>query len=396
MSPPRVLVLNHNLPERGTWFRALRTAEAFAARGARVTMVCTGPGRWRLRAGWRGNVQMLQAPHWSPVYGPDSGWSPLGAAARLGLSLRGWDAVMSFSHKPVDQLPARLSRSLCGARWACDWCDLWGEDGLNALQRAQRGPAASLHDRASDACDSIDARLEQAAARDCDVLTVISTDLARRAAALGRDERRALLYPSGADLDGIRPLDRARCRRALGLEEGRFLVGYVSSWHPDEGLLLRALSRACAQAPALQLLAAGAPVAASDAELRALGLRGRVTHLGRLPYRRLSMMLGACDAAVLPLEDTAFNRSRWPNKICDYLAAGRAIVAGEVGDVARLMAEGVGWGASPNAEALAAALLEAASNPAEAHRRGAAARAHAQEHRRWERLAQPVWDRLLG
>lgn len=391
---PRILVLNHNLRERGTYFRAWHTALAFSKRGADVAFCSTGPGRWRARAGRRDGVAIHESPQWAPVYGPDSGWSPFGALSRLGLLARPWDAVLSFSHKPVDQIPARAARAFRRAKWHCDWCDFWGGEGLNALQSKQRGPALSLRDFASDACNPVDNALERAAIAGCDLLTTISTDLQRRASDWGRSAELTMLYPSGADLRGIRPLDRARCRRALGLDPDGLYAAYVSSWHPDEALLMDALSIVRRKTPGLKVIAAGAAFATPPIRQRALGVAGLLMHQGRVPYRKLEVLLGACDFCLMPLADTEFNRSRWPNKICDYLASGRGIVACGVGDVASLSESGAAWITQPNAASFAEGIAKAASSHTQRNAFGKAARHWAESRMDWEKLAGGLWERL--
>ena len=46
----RILVLNHNLRERGTYFRAREVARGFHERGHDVTFACTGQGYYRARS----------------------------------------------------------------------------------------------------------------------------------------------------------------------------------------------------------------------------------------------------------------------------------------------------------------------------------------------------------
>ena len=58
---------------------------------------------------------------------------------------------------------------------------------------------------------------------------------------------------------------------------------------------------------------------------------------GWIPFDQLPVYLGASDAFVLPLPDTVVNRTRWPNKFGDYIAAGRPVLCSDVGDVATIV-----------------------------------------------------------
>ena len=108
---------------------------------------------------------------------------------------------------------------------------------------------------------------------------------------------------------------------------------------------------------------------------------------GRIPFDQLPLYLGASDAFVLPLRDTVVNRTRWPNKFGDYIAAGRPILCSNVGDVARIVEEercGVVW--SDLAEFIDGAKALIDNQPA-ADAIGAAARRVAEGRLSWSSLA---------
>jgi glycosyltransferase involved in cell wall biosynthesis len=395
LSGLRVLVLNHNLREHGTYFRAWKIATILARRGARVTFATTSTERW-----YRSSVRTIEGitvhemPNWAPLHHPDEGWGPLNLAARLKLAAgTRWDLVYCFSHRPVDQLPARLARRLHGAQWLCDWCDLYGEEGINAMIRQRRGQPITWQDFLRDAADRLDERLECAAARSCDLLTVISTDLAARAARLGRSPRATHKMVSGADLDAIQPLDRVACRQELGLPSGRLYLGYIANYHPDERLLLDALVRVFCERPDIDLVVAGPGFYGGEEALQSRGIAHRIHSFGRVPFARIATHLGAADILLVPMTDSPFNRSRWPNKIGDYLAAGRPLVACRVGDVGPFLDKHpVGEGSAPDSEDFACAILKLAAKGEQLAELGQQARFVAEAAFEWDGIV----DRLLA
>jgi teichuronic acid biosynthesis glycosyltransferase TuaH len=58
-----------------------------------------------------------------------------------------------------------------------------------------------------------------------------------------------------------------------------------------------------------------------------LAARPNVRHVGRVPFTELPGYLRAMDVGITPYRDTAFNRSSFPLKTLEYLAAGRAAVS---------------------------------------------------------------------
>ena len=69
---------------------------------------------------------------------------------------------------------------------------------------------------------------------------------------------------------------------------------------------------------------------------RRLGGSPSIINTGYVQGESLNQYLAACDLLWLPLRDTLTNRGRWPMKLSDYMACGRATVSTDVGDWAQL------------------------------------------------------------
>jgi glycosyltransferase involved in cell wall biosynthesis len=108
-----------------------------------------------------------------------------------------------------------------------------------------------------------------------------------------------------------------------------------------------------------------------------------VTFIDPVPKRQVPAYLARADLCLLPYQDRALFAGALPNKVFDYLAAARPILASApVGELTRLVeAAGCGWNVAPeDPAAMAAAIREAAAGPAEARHRGDLGRAFALEH----------------
>jgi teichuronic acid biosynthesis glycosyltransferase TuaH len=153
-----------------------------------------------------------------------------------------------------------------------------------------------------------------------DVVVAVTPELAARWAGLGA---RPLLVPNGcdpaayADVDAVAPA--AAAARLTGPVVG--LVGRVSARIDIE--LLEAVADA-----GLSLLVVG-PIEGEWERMRwpALVARPNVVHVDRVPFDELPAYFRAIDVGVTPYADTAFNRSSFPLKTLEYLAAGRAAVS---------------------------------------------------------------------
>jgi glycosyltransferase involved in cell wall biosynthesis len=88
--------------------------------------------------------------------------------------------------------------------------------------------------------------------------------------------------------------------------------------------------------PNLQLMAIGLSVAGSKVPLRrALNLCDEdwIIETGRISFDRVGYYLNSCDVLALPMRNSISNAARWPSKLNDYFAAGRPVVATNVGEV---------------------------------------------------------------
>jgi glycosyltransferase involved in cell wall biosynthesis len=153
---------------------------------------------------------------------------------------------------------------------------------------------------------------------------------------LGRAD--AHVVPNGVDLGVFRPLDRAECRRALGLPADGRLV--LFPYDPRR----REKRHHLAQAAVLRLNASGV-------------LDGRVELLTVYDARRDRYVetINACDAVVLVSESEGS-----PNVVKEALACNRPVVAVRVGDTPELL-EGLAGSVlvDPDADAVARGLAHA-------------------------------------
>ena len=99
--------------------------------------------------------------------------------------------------------------------------------------------------------------------------------------------------------------------------------------------------------------------------------------------------MAAADVALVPYFDTDFNRARWPIKLGEYMAAGRPVVACDVGELGRVVAEHeIGLLAQPDMSGFADAVLALLRDPGRSAAIGARARQVAEDHYDWRVLAE--------
>ena len=208
---------------------------------------------------------------------------------------------------------------------------------------------------------------------------------------------RLAVIPNGVDpqpFDEILPADRT----LLGIPTEAHLALYVGRLDPQKGLpiLLEAAQKACyARADWHLALVGDGPLRASlHEQTRELGLEGRVHWLGR--RTDVPSLMRSADLLVLP--------SLWegmPNVVLEAMAARRAVIGTRVEGTEELVVPGeTGWLVAPNdVDALAGALLDAASNRDRLTRFGEAGRTRVETGFTPARVVQAyelLWSRVLG
>ena len=70
-----------------------------------------------------------------------------------------------------------------------------------------------------------------------------------------------------------------------------------------------------------------------------LGVADRLLQTGFVPDDVVAIYLACADVMVLPMADRPADRGRLPNKLLDYMAAGRPVVASPVGEVNKILSQ---------------------------------------------------------
>jgi glycosyltransferase involved in cell wall biosynthesis len=381
----RVLLAAHNMTERGSAIRALSIARCLAGAGHEPTLVAArgriglGTNSWRVDG-----VRVLELPDVLPSRLRNGGLSPVDLAGRVLHVLRErYDVVHTFEPRPCATVPGLAARFRNGALYVADWADLWGPEGMAALWPAPQRLTLGKFDGAWQAYTR----------RRADAVTVISSELERRAEALGIPSERIRRVPIGANADLFRPRPLAVSRGRFGLPPGALVVVHAGFAPFDEQLLADTFAEVARIEPRAYLLMSGGRFELVRQRAGAVGAAQRVVHAGVVPYAELGSVLACADLMVLPYSSSPHNEARFPNRVGDCLAAGRPLVTNPTGDLGRLVvAERFGVVAPETPEGLARAVVDLLRRPGLRARMGRRARVLAETTLSWRAAAARVLE----
>lgn len=225
--------------------------------------------------------------------------------------------------------------------------------------------------------------LERRLYRAADRVMVNSPGFAAHVAARGA--RTVSLIPNGADPEMFDPADNGQEFRTRHHLEDKFVALYAGAhgMSNDLGVVLEAARLLAETAPQVQivLLGDGKEKAALQAQAAALGLLN-VTFLPPMPKSAMPAALAGADACIAILKPLEEYKTTYPNKVFDYMAAGRP-VALAIDGVIRKVVETAGCGlfAAPgNPQALADVILRLAADPVHSRMMGLAGRSYLEKH----------------
>lgn len=192
------------------------------------------------------------------------------------------------------------------------------------------------------------------------------------------------LVPNGADPAMFDPAADGAVFRSDNHLEGKFVVLYAGAhgMSNDLGVVLNA-AVLLKEAPDIQVIFLGDGKEKPHLEKRAeqLGLKN-VLFLPPVAKSEMAVALAGADACLAILKPIDEYKTTYPNKVFDYMAAGRPVVLA-IDGVIRAVVEAAGCGvfAEPgDPVALAEAIRKMATDRASARRMGLAGRKYLEEH----------------
>ncbi len=214
----------------------------------------------------------------------------------------------------------------------------------------------------------------------------------------GRGARSVELIPNGADPGMFNPLDNGHPFRQKNHLKNKFVVLYAGAHGISNDLTVVLDAAKLLEADAriqFVFLGDGKEKANLQSYAADLGLKN-VTFLPPVPKTEMAAALAGADACLAILKPIDEYKTTYPNKVFDYMAAGRPVVLA-IDGVIREVVEAAGCGvfAQPgNPAALAEAVARLAANRDETLRMGLVGRTYLEAHFSREALAEKLENLL--
>jgi glycosyltransferase involved in cell wall biosynthesis len=285
----------------------------------------------------------------------------------LGLGIRGVDLVWGTSPPIFQGVTAWLLARVKGACFLLEVRDLWPEFAV---------AVGVLRDQT---LIRMSEWLERTLYRNADCVVVNSPGFIEHVRLRGA--RRIELIPNGADPGMFdTAASGAEFRREHGLDD-RFVGLYAGAHGMSNDLAVLVEAARLLEGEGIQIVLVGDGKDKPALIERAVGLDD-ITFLPPEPKSRMPEVLAAADAGIAILSAIPAYTTTYPNKVFDYMAAGRPVVLaidGVIRDVVEAAACGV-FASPGDPQALAQAMKKLASDRPAARRMGLAGRRYLEQN----------------
>jgi glycosyltransferase involved in cell wall biosynthesis len=387
MSPSgfNLLMIVFNQTGKGTYWRAFHLARILAERQHTVTLLSTSKhARRKVAYQEIDGIHLVETPD-ALMGSLRSGYDPWNMIKRLSwLRGRRFDIVHAFETRPVVIYPALQVRNK-GAALVLDWADWFGRGG-SVEERENPFVRSALR--------FVETYYEEHYRNHALGTTVINHFLKNRAINLGVKPETILLLRNGSDTRSAL-IERYEARKLVGVQVDGPLIGFVGGTYPsDARLMAQAFNRVLEKYPSARLILIGY----FNREIESLlSNPASALRTGPLTSQQVHLYLSSCDLCWLPLSDTGANLGRWPFKLNDYMTAGRATIASNVGDLKEVIPTyKLGVVTKPDPTSFASGTVQLLDSPELANSLGITAREAAEQHFEWKIITQDLEDFYLG
>lgn len=316
----KILMLNHNHENYGTYYRCFFLAKSLSKLGHKVTLVCASGRNFDIlirkkKINEHFDIITLPRIKYHKFF---TGQSFRGLISIFQVLFKQYDIIHAFTvAQPQIGIPAYIAKKVRSKKLIIDWDDMWG------------GGFAEYHPRP---VKKVLTFFERGLPKYADHVTYVSEFIGKELDSLGIKNKSKI--PNGCNTEQIKPLDKNECRKKLGIEtDDKVLVAIGNTYMGSLQILFKAFKYALEKEPRLHLYLVGCVDIPNEYLDLYKSIKDNVILTGPRPFEEVPLYMGASDTLILPMEDGSIEKARFPIRLGDYLCANKPIVSNAVGEV---------------------------------------------------------------
>jgi glycosyltransferase involved in cell wall biosynthesis len=381
-----MIFLMYGFEDLATTSMSFWLSREMVKRGHQATLIALSrKHRFRSETRVRDGVRILLTPRGITGRFHYDGWGPHDILTRLlHLARESYHVLVAVDCRANVYLPFRAMKRRRLSRVAL-WGDRWGGGGL-----ASGASRFAFQKR-------LEERWERALMMEADGVIASSRNLRDLGRQWGIPDSRICWIPHGSPIGTIKMRSKQAAQKQIGLDTTRPVIGYMGHTLGQLPSFFPALLQVVDRHPRTQFLCLGS-CEAERAKVEQAGLGPHFRFSGFVPAHELAGRLACADLFLIPVSQASVNdHYRYPGKLGEYAAAGRPVVAPDVGETGRILRqEGIGVVARADLADLGDRICELIENPEMADRLGMRARRMAEERLAWPVLADRFEEFILS
>lgn len=268
----------------------------------------------------RDNVKIISFPDFLPKKILGLGFGGISILLKLlYVTNRKFDIVHSDNHRPSAALPCVWNRLLYKSKYISEWWDNYGRGGQYDNKHWLFKMFLGWYEIRTEITNHLKA----------DGVIVLSEETRKRAISNKIDDEKITVIHGGANVDYIPYYESSNSRQADRPEIMFGYIGMSDSEFTDLEPFIKAFSK-CSKRMNIIFQTFGKKISVANKNRYGLA---KMCESGWVDYFTNADALSWVDVFVLIKENNPINRAGWPNKLGDYLAAGRPVLLNPYGDL---------------------------------------------------------------
>jgi len=279
---------------------------------------------------YRDGVLIISFPDIVPKKIRSMGLGPINTLLKTIYSLyHEYDIVHSdMGHRPSSGLPCVIHRFFKKSKYVSEWWDFFGKGGIYDERPWWYQLTLGNYDTLAEIYNK----------KIADGVIALSQYTKNRGIKYGINKEQIMVLHGGADTKNIAYLPHINYRKKYGIPNDSLALCFIGMGDAELiGLepFLKALNKVKRKI-VINWFTTGDSISESSRKKYDIG--NELIEFNWVDYNKLTELLSCADIFIILQSKSRKNTfARWPNKIGDYLAAGRLILANPVGEVANFM-----------------------------------------------------------
>ena len=277
------------------------------------------------------SLKVLVVPDFLPAKLRKGGFGLINCLYRIYYVLtHKFDIVHSDSgHRPVSGIPCYLSKVLYKSKYVAEWWDFFGKGGLYDSKKGLNRMLLGNYEHLTEVLSK----------KIADAIVVLSSAMELRAKQLLPNLTNIKIIRGGADIEAINYYEPGKFKSKYGYELDSFVFGFIGLNNQEVDDIVPFIEAFYKLRDKgflnIHWFSTGNSLVKKFYKKYNIGKEYKDFRF--VDYSIYGEILSIADCFILTLNNTMQNKHRWPNKIGDYLAAGRPILAAPVGELAFLI-----------------------------------------------------------